>query len=102
MNLLDPSYFAAVLYTVNMDIAIALPIVYFVSFIVCVLLREFTHGIIRYALAILFAVSFIFVIVEMMLDYQPWDIILAITVLFGCTSGLWRWIRDVFKDIKKV
>jgi hypothetical protein len=96
------SYLGVALYTVNVDTALAVPIVYFMSFIVCVLLREFTHGILKYSLATFFIASFSFVTYVMMLDYAPWDIILVLIIIFGGFTGLWSWLGDIIKDVKKI
>lgn len=90
------------LYAVNLDAALTIPIVYVVPLLICVLLREFTHGWLRYILAILFTISFAVLWYVLMLDYSPWQVILPVIAIIGGISGLWNWIRDVFKDVEKL
>ena len=93
---------SGVLYQVNLDTALAIPIVYFITLLGCVLLREFTHGFLKYLLAVLFVVSFSCLWYTMELDYSPWQYVLVGVILFGAISGLWNWIRDISKDVEKL
>jgi hypothetical protein len=95
-------HLSTVLYTVNIEPALAIPVVYFIALLVCVLLREFTHGPLRYILALLFVGSFSALWFIMMSDYSPWQIVLVLVIIAGGISGLWNWIRDIFSDVKKL
>lgn len=93
---------AVKLYDFSLDIIYAIPLVYFLALFVCVLLREFVNGPLRYVLAGLFMLSYAFLWVTLMLDKNPWQFILPIVVVFGCVSGLSRGVRAVLKDLKKL
>jgi len=91
-----------VLYAVNADNALLIPAAYFTALLVCILLREFVQGWLKWVLALLFLASFGTFWYIFLLDYSPWSYILPAIVLFGCISGLWNWIRDIAKDVKEL
>lgn len=96
------NYFAVAYYVVNLDPSLSIPIIYFSSLIIAVLLREFVQGWLRYALAILFLSTFAALWYELMKDYSPWQYIDPAVALVGGLSGLWNWLRRAVKDIEKL
>ena len=103
MSTLITNFAASVpLYTVNIDVALLIPLAYIISLSISILLREFTHGWIRYVLAALFLGSFAALWFILELDSPPFNFVMAITVLFGGVSGLSTWLREIFKEIKKI
>lgn len=90
------------LYSVNLDVVYAIPIVYIVSLFVCMLIREFLTGMVKIVIASIFLLSFSILWYTLMLDNAPWQYVLPVVILMGGASGLSRAIRAVLKDLKKL
>lgn len=90
------------LYTFKLDIIYAIPLVYFISLMVGVLLREFTRGALRYSLAVLFVISHSVLWIALMLDNNPWQFVLPVIVVFGVLSGLSKTLRAVLRDLQRL
>lgn len=74
--------------------------VYFIAGAVALLLREFTHGWVKYTLAALFAASLATLCYVALLEEPPMNYIAVGIALFGVTSGLWHWVRIVVRELR--
>lgn len=102
INLLAAEDTLQTLYHFNVEIAFAIPLVYFAALVVSILIREFMHGWLRVVAAVLFLGSFSALWFVIMLDNNPWQYVFPAVVLLGGASGLSRVLRSILKDIEKL
>lgn len=98
------TYFGALsgLYNMNIEIVLVIPIAYFCASFGCLLLREFTRGKVRYALATLYLGSSCFAWYALLAENKPWQFVIPLVTLLGGATGLWRWISAFIKDLHKI
>lgn len=90
-----------IFYVVDVDTELILVAAYTVSLIACIAIREFTHGIIRLLLSLLFAVSFGVLGYVLMSEYTPAKYLVLIAIAAGVVSGLWVRVGKILGSITK-
>jgi hypothetical protein len=94
--------FAIDLYRVNIDMPFIVSIAYIIPLLICVLLREFVHGWLRYLLAAAFTASFGALWYLLQVDNSPWQFIIPALITFGAAAGLWGWLHRILDSLKKL
>lgn len=90
-----------IFYVVDVETELLMIAAYTVSLIVCIAIREFTHGMVRYLLALLFTVSFSVFGYVLISEYSPAKYILLVAIIAGVISGLWVRVGKIIGSITK-
>ena len=93
---------SVVFYRVGIDPTLFIPVILFTSFIICVLLRESTNGILKYILASIFIISFGVLLYFMELDYSPYNYIMPAVAIFGGSIGISKLVGSFYRDVRKI
>lgn len=94
---------ASVLYRVPVDVQFIIPIAYFVSLVVCSVVRSAIRSTwLRYLLSLMFIASFAAMWFIMLVDDDLWRIVIPVIVFFGGAAGLWGWFRALLKAFKNL
>ncbi len=91
-----------VLYNVNFDLAVAIPLIAFVALFICIMIKEFSQGLLRYSLAFIFIASFSALWFILELDNPPFNYVLVVVIIVSGLAGLWSWIRELFNELRKI
>lgn len=90
-----------IFYVVDVETELLMVAAYTIGLIVCIAIREFTHGLTRYLLALLFTVSFSVFGFVLMSEYSPAKYLVLIAIIAGVISGLWVRIGKIIGSITK-
>lgn len=90
-----------IFFPVEVDITLILGAAYTITLITCIIIREFTHGIIRYLLATVFMLSFCVLGYVLLAEYPVYKYLVPLAIVAGVVSGLWVRVGKIFGSIKQ-
>lgn len=90
-----------VFYIVNIEAELLLIPAYTLSLVAGIVLREFTHGIVRHTMTALFVISYSVFCFVLTSEYSPTNFMLVAAVIAGMVSGLWVKAGRIIGSITK-